>query len=108
MNNRTGNKVNSTRNEIQTLMLTEQSKPNGFSIHLADGESWDNRSTELAIMVANETYLEKIHVPQKNNEDSGLRMNHVTIRRNAFTPEYEPSRHDMRIFDALDGIVTEM
>ena len=108
MNNRTGSKVNSTRNETQTLMLTEQSKPNGFSIRLADGESWDNRSTELAIMVAHEKYLEKIHVLEKNNTNTSFRLNHITIRRNAFTPEYEPSRHDMRIFDALDGIVTEM
>lgn len=99
------NKTNNSEN--QTLILQKPSKTNGFSVRLADGESWNNRSVELAIMVVQETYLEKLHLPEKN-ADVGFRMNHVTIRHNKFIPEYEPSRHEMRIFDTLDGIVTEM
>jgi hypothetical protein len=91
----------------QTLMLSKKNKTNGFSVRLADGESWDQRSVELAMMIVQDTYLDKIHVPQ-NNTDAGLRMNQVTIRRNHFVPEYEPTRHEMRIFDELDGVVTEM
>ena len=92
----------------QTLMLAKENTLNGFSMRLADGESWDNRSVEIAMLVARETYLDKLHVPQADDEDVGFRMNHITIRRNQFEPEFEPSRHEMRIFDALDGIVTEM
>ena len=99
--------MHTTGTEHQTLMLSKKNNSDGFSVRLAKGEAWDNRSVEMAIMVVQETYLEKLHVPQKD-DDVGFRMNQVTIRRNNFTPEYEPSRHEMRIFDALDGVVTEM
>ena len=99
------NKTNKSDN--QTLILHKQSKTNGFSVRLAKGESWNNRSVELAIMVVQEKYLEKLHLPQKNNA-VGFHMNQVSIRHNTFIPEFEPSRHEMRIFDALDGFVTEM
>jgi hypothetical protein len=99
------NKRNKSGN--QTLILQKPSKTNSFSVRLADGESWNNRSVKLAIMVVQEKYLEKLHLPQ-NNKDIDFCMNHVTIRHNKFIPEYEPSRHEMRIFDTLDGIVTEM
>ncbi len=100
------NKIHTGR-QTQTLMLSKENKTSGFSVRLADGESWDNRSVELAIMVVQDTYLDKIYVPEKN-DDSGFHMNQVMIRHNHFTPEYEPSRHEMRIFDALDGVATEM
>ncbi len=108
MNNGTSkNKLHGTVAQDQTLMLAEEKNLNGFSMRLADGESWDNRSVEIAMLVARETYLNKLHVPQKDT-DVGFRMNHITIRHNHFAPEFEPSRHEMRIFDALDGVVTEM
>ncbi len=100
-------KMSSIPVQDQTLMLTHESAINGFSIRLAGGASWDKRSVELAMLVAQGTYLDKLHVPQPV-DDAGLRMNQVTIRRNHFEPYFEPSRHEMRIFDALDGIVTEM
>ncbi len=103
--NTTKNKT--TGKQDQTLMLNKKNQTSGFSVRLASGEAWNNRSVELAIMVVQETYLNKLHVPQQD-DDIGFRMNQVTIRRNNFTPEYEPSRHEMRIFDALDGVVTEM
>lgn len=106
MNNTAKNKVHA-RQQAQTLMLNKHNKTSGFSVRLADGETWDSRSVELAIMVVQDTYLDKIFVPEQN-DDAGFRMNQVQIRRNHFTPQYEPSRHEMRIFDSLDGVVTEM
>lgn len=106
-NSTTKNKKRVSANQHQTLMLTKESKLNGFSVRLAEGESWDNNVVELAMLVVGETYLEKLQSPQPTN-DAGLRMNQISIRRNHFEPEFEPSRHEMRIFDALDGVVTEM
>lgn len=105
MNNTVKNKVR--KQPKQTLTLNKQNNTDGFSVRLAEGESWNGRSVELAIMVVQETYLDKLHVPH-TDADVGFRMNQVTIRRNSFTPDYEPSRHEMRIFDAMDGVVTEM
>lgn len=107
MNNDTRKNKIHTESQTQTLMFSKENKTGGFSVRLADGESWDNRSVELAIMVVQDTYLDKIYVPEEN-DDAGFRMNQVMIRRNNFTPEYEPSRHEMRIFDSLDGVATEM
>lgn len=108
MNNRTTkNKKRVTAKQHQTLMLTKESTLNGFSVRLAEGEPWDNNAMELAMLVVGETYLEKLKTPQ-SVDDVGQRMNQITIRHNHFAPEFEPSRHEMRIFDALDGVVTEM
>ena len=108
MDNSTGkNKMSGTAVQDQTLMLANEKNLNGFSVRLTSGESWDNRSMELAMLVVQETYLDKLQIPQPV-DDVGFRMNQVTIRRNHFAPEFEPSRHEMRIFDALDGMVTEM
>lgn len=84
---------------------------NGESValRLAGGESWNRQAMHLAMLMSGEAYINKV-LPKRPDEDGVpvRRLRQITIRRNTFIPACEPSRHEMRIFDALDGIVTEM
>lgn len=93
----------------RALLVSGLKKDETLALRLAEGESWNAQSMHLAMLMSGESYISKL-LPQSNDDDdfAGQRTRQVTIRRNAFTPEFEPSRHEMRIFDALDGIVTEM
>ncbi|MBU0681649.1 MAG: hypothetical protein KKD73_09525 [Proteobacteria bacterium] len=91
------------------LLVSNLKDDESLALRLAEGESWTAQSMHLALLMSGETYINKL-LPKNHDEDGshGRRIRQVTIRRNTFTPEFEPSRHEMRIFDSLDGLVTEM
>lgn len=93
----------------RALLVSTKKGDESFAFRFAEGESWDAQSIHLAMLMSGETCTSKL-LPASTDDDSspGRRIRQVTIRRNTFTPEFEPSRHEMRIFDSLDGIVTEM
>lgn len=91
------------------FLVTDLQTEEGYALRLAAGESWDSRAMHLAMLMSGQAYIAKLDFGDRDNDLApGRRIRQVTIRRNSFTPEFEPSRHEMRIFDALDGIVTEM
>ncbi len=72
-----------------------------LALRFAEGESWNARSMHLAMLMSGESYISKLQPTGHDRDDSpGQCIHQVTIRRNTFTPEFEPSRHDMRIFDS--------
>ena len=91
------------------LLVTGLKGDESLAFRLAEGECWNAHSMHLALLMSGEPLLSKL-LPTGDDPDSspGRRIRQVTIRRNSFIPEFEPSRHEMRIFDSLDGIVTEM
>ncbi len=93
----------------RALLVSSLNDDESLALRLAEGESWNAQSMHLAMLMSGESFLSKL-LPRNHAEDSspGRRIRQVTIRRNSFTPEFEPSRHEMRVFDSLDGIVTEM
>ncbi|MDR9502042.1 MAG: hypothetical protein RI601_09635 [Desulfurivibrionaceae bacterium] len=91
------------------LLVCGQQSDEGLALRLAEGESWNGQAMHLALLVSGESLLSTLLATDKDPDGCpGRRIRQATIRRNSFTPEFEPSRHEMRIFDALDGIVTEM
>jgi hypothetical protein len=93
----------------RALLVSSLKDDESLALRLAEGESWDAQSMHVAMLMSGESYISKLLPPSDDDNTSpGRRIRQVTVRRNSFTPEFEPSRHEMRIFDALDGIVTEM
>ena len=82
-----------TGNTGTQTALIDKNQP---AIRLAPGESWDKKSIKLAMLLT--------ALKSENQGNSG----DMLIRSNRFSPEFEPSRHEMRVFDDLDGLVTEM
>ena len=94
----------------RALLISDLNDDESLALRLAEGESWDANSVHLAMLMSRHSYSTKLQPILDDQDDTvaGRRTRQVTIRRNSYTPEFEPSRHEMRIFDALDGIVTEM
>ncbi len=92
----------------RALLVSSLKDDESLALRLAEGESWDAKSMHVAMLMSGEAYISKLIPPCDDDSSPGPRIRQVTVRRNSFTPEFEPSRHEMRIFDALDGIVTEM
>ena len=94
----------------RALLISDLNDDESLALRLAEGESWDANSVHLAMLMSRHSYSTKLHpiIDDQDDTVAGRRTRQVTIRRNSYTPEFEPSRHEMRIFDALDGIVTEM
>ncbi|MEN8257377.1 MAG: hypothetical protein ABFS09_05895 [Thermodesulfobacteriota bacterium] len=94
----------------RALLISDLKEEESLALRLAEGESWNSTSMHLAMLMSRNSYSSKLHSTNGEQDDTvaGRRTRQVTIRRNSFTPEFEPSRHEMRIFDSLDGIVTEM
>lgn len=93
----------------RALVVSSMKGDESLALRFAEGESWNDQSMHLALLMSGESYINKLLPTSRDDGDSpGQRIRQVTIRRNCFTPEFEPSRHEMRIFDSLDGIVTEM
>ena len=84
---------------------------NRISFRLAPGEAWNKATIGLAMLVTSEDY-QQTRIGQAlaldENRDKTSKIPTRIIRRNDFHAEYEPSRHEMRVFDDLDGMVTEM
>ncbi len=93
----------------RALLISDLKGDDTLALRLAEGESWNSQSMHLAMLMSGESFIHKM-LPGTTDEAAspGRRIRQVTIRRNSFTPEFEPSRHEMRIFDSLDGVVTEM
>lgn len=91
----------------QAFIVTDLEEEQGYTLRLAEGEAWDAGAVSLAMLMSGKSYINKIDFGEAAS-CACRRMCQATLRRNSYTPECEPSRHEMRIFDALDGIVTEM
>lgn len=93
----------------RALLVSTIKGDESLVLRFAEGDSWDAQSMHLAMLMSGDSYINKLLPCSKDQDCSpGQRIRQVTIRRNSFTPEFEPSRHEMRIFDSLDGIVQEM
>ncbi|PLX50910.1 MAG: hypothetical protein C0613_02435 [Desulfobulbaceae bacterium] len=91
----------------QAFVVADLEEEQGYALRLAEGEAWDAGAVSLAMLMSGKSYINKIDFGETDT-CACRRMCQATLRRNSFTPECEPSRHEMRIFDALDGLVTEM
>ncbi|MEN8141951.1 MAG: hypothetical protein ABFR97_12095 [Thermodesulfobacteriota bacterium] len=78
------------------------------AIRLGTGASWNQQAAGLALLVTDDVYRDKMPGRLVAADDQQSSCTPMTLRRNSFTPDFEPSRHEMRVFDDLDGIVTEM
>ncbi len=105
--NKVSQKIHNKRPSCLDSVLIDTDQ---IAIRLAEGESWSNSAMGLAMLVTSDGYRQKmpgrIQQCQYDCHDKGTAP--MLMRRNSFQPDFEPNRHEMRIFDDLDGIVTEM
>ena len=95
------------RNQQRTLLVNNTDGSAGLSIRFSQGESWDEQSAQLAMLVSQQQMLNEINICQRSADDHCY-IDQVIIKRNHHQPLFEPSRHEMRVFDDLDGLVPEM
>lgn len=105
------NRIQQKTNPSSTSTGTVLFDVDHAAIRLAKGESWNQSAVQLAMLMTSDSYRAKMPgrlqlCDEEDDQQETIRP--MIIRSNSFRPEFEPSRHEMRVFDDLDGIVTEM